>query len=549
MELASPIRARRRAGFALAVSALVVTALAGAGNAARTLAADPMGPGGGACGGAGPTGPTISALAPVRLDGRLDMGAGPRVAIPTAIEAATPAALERQAVPYRVEPRRTDGRTMNAFDVPPEIPDDRDFERVETFDRLANPHYEIREEIWNTPEDLVMGAGIGRQGGLAYVPFWARNTIRLGRFSIFPFVHVEGVWHSNLGGTLANGKGAYEVTTSAGVLSEYLAEGGRTKFKASARADYRWYDDVLSDAWTYVGGVGFETRIKRFYTVDAGVEFERAQIPEDLDTSLASGENRIERTSVYADGRWDRFLTDDLKLEAGGAYAWIDDLSANARNGGDHTDLTLYGRLACAIMRHESFAYAEYRHEQRDAQGTSSDLDAAHEVRLGVNGILPHGRVRRLVGDAWVGYRTERYVASSAVGSLGRGRDTSVSLPTFGGDLTYRPSAYTSANLAFSHTNAFSAVSNYNLVDNVSMGVTQNLSHRLLARLAAAWSRIEPEGLGDSQRVTLGAGLRWVASDNLDVTTDYEFTHRFPGAGLVKGDGHRVAVGATLYVR
>jgi len=503
--------------------------------------------------GARPAGPSVAAMGPVRLDGRLDSSAtAGRVAVPAGLESRAPsAALDQQAIPYRVEPRGDDGRPMNAFDLPPEIPDERDFDRVDTFDELANPHYEIREEIWNTPEDLVTGDGISRYGGLAYVPFWGRNAIRLGRFSIFPFAHVEAVWHSNLGSddNGGNGQSAFEIVSSAGALTEYLAPGGRTKFKASLRADYRWYDDVLTDAVSYVGGVGVEQRFSRFFTVDAGIEAERAQIPDDLNTSLSNGDNHIERFSVYANGRWDRFLSDDLRLEFGGSYGWINDLSSDDRNGGDYTDLNLYARLGYAIMRHESFAYAEYLYENRNAEGASSDLEYAHEIRVGVNGILPHGRTRRLVGNAWVGYRSELYNASDAADSLGRGSDDSVGLFTFGGDMTYRPSPYTSGYLAFSHSNDFSAVANYNMVDNVTIGTTQNLSNRLIGRLAASWSRIEPQGDTDSNRVSLGAGLRWVISDNFDVTTDYEFTHRFPGAGLDEGNSHRVAVGATIYLR
>ena len=487
---------------AVACGALGAESLGGWRTAAGSdLAVDGIAPSDGVRGtGARPAGPVVSAMGPVRLDGRVNMStSGARVALPASLDARAPsAALDQQAIPYRVEPRGSDGRPMNAFDLPPEVPDERDFERVETFDELASPHYEIREEIWNTPEDLVTGEGISRYGGLAYVPFWARNAIRLGRFSIFPFAHVEGVWHSDLGGFDGKGDSGFEVQASAGVLAEYLAVQGRTKFKASARADYRWYSDVLDDAVTYVGGIGVEQRFLRFFTVDAGVEFERAQIPDDLNTSLANDDNRIERLSVYANGRWDRFVSDDMRLEAGGSYAWIDDLSSSDRNGGDYTDLNLYGRLGYAIMRHESFAYGEYRYENRDAEGASSDLDYAHEFRLGVNGILPHGRVRRLVGNAWVGYRTEQYNASDTAGSLGRGRDESVDLITYGGDLTYRPSPYTSANLSFSHSNAFSAVSNFNTVDTVTLGVTQNLSHRLIGRLAASWSRVDPQGLTDS---------------------------------------------------
>lgn len=531
---------------------LVASTLLTAGGFGAALASDPQSPSEEVRSVVpGPAGPTLASMSSVRLDSRIDTGyVGSNVAVPRGLESRAPsAALDQQAIPYRVEPRDASGHKLSVFDLPPEIPNDAEFERVDTFDQLAGPHYEIREEIWNTPEDLVTGGGVSRYGGLAYVPFWARNTIRLGRFSIFPFIHAEAAWHSNLGGYGAAGKNALELISSAGVLTEYLAEGGRTKFKASARGDYRWYDNVLTDAVTYVGGFGIEQRFQRFYTIDAGIEFERAQIPVDLDTSLRNSENAIERVSVYADGRWDRFVSDEMRLEAGGTYAWVDDLSTTGRNGDDYRELNLYGRLSYAIMRHESFAYAEYRYANRDADGVSSDLDYAHEVRLGVNGILPHGRVRRLVGNAFVGYRTEQYNASDLAGSVGRGRDEGVSLITFGGDLTYKPSAYTSANLAYLHTNTYSAVSNFNLVDSVTLGITQNLSHRLLGRLAASWSRIEPQGSTDSNLISLGAGLRWVVSDNFDVTADYEFTHRFRGAGLNPGESHRVAVGATLYVR
>ncbi len=552
MRLDSSIRTRPNPRAVLAGLVLATVALGGVGVAGASDDA-PVAPlSDGARGiGARPAGPAVAALGPVRVDGRLDMSTtGGRVAIPANLDARAPAAaLDRQAIPYRVEPRGEDGRPMNAFDLPPEIPDERDFDRVDTFDELANPHYEIREEIWNTPEDLVTGDGISRYGGIAYVPFWGRNAIRLGRFSIFPFAHVEGVWHSDLGGLDSTGQSGFEVLSSVGALTEYLAPGGRTKFKASLRADYRWYDDYLDDAFTYVGGVGVEQRFQRFFTVDAGIEFERAEIPDDLNTTLSYGDNHVERTSVYANARWDRFVSDDMRLEFGGSYAWINDLSDDEHNGGDYTDLNLYGRLGWAIMRHESFAYAEYRYENRDATGASSDLDYAHEIRVGVNGVLPHGRVRRLVGNAWVGYRTEKYNASDDADSLGRGLDDTVDGLTLGGDMTYRPSPYTSGYLSFSHSYDFSAVSNYNMVDDVTLGATQNLSNRLIARLAASWSRIEPQGDSDSNRVTLGAGLRWVISDNLDVTSDYEFTHRFPGAGLDEGNSHRVAVGATIYLR
>ncbi len=548
-----PVTIRAPRPLALLVAA-VLTAAGGVGAARASDPVTPSGAGlssGNRSTGAGPAQPFVPSLTQVRLDGRIDTGySGSQIAVPMGLESnAASTALDQQAIPYRVEPRASDGRPMNAFDLPPEIPDDRDFERVDLFDTLASPHYEIREEIWNTPEDLVNNGGIGRFGGIAYVPFWARNTIRLGRFSIFPFTHAEGVWHSDLGGYGGDGESGFEALISAGVLTEYLAEGGRTKFKASVRGDYRWYDDVLDDTVTYAGGIGVEQRFKRFFTADAGIEFERAQIPDDLDTSLFTDDNHIERFAVYGNGRWDRFISDDMRLEFGGTYAWINDLSSSDRNGGDYQDLNLYTRLNYAIMRHESFAYAEYHYLNRDAEGGSSDLDYAHEIRLGVNGILPHGRVRRLVGDAWFGYRTDQYNPSDLADSVGRGSDDSVSLFTFGGNLTYKPSPYTSANLTYTRTNTFSAVANYNLVDAVTLGVTQNLSHRLVGRLAAAWTRIEPQGYTDSNRVALGAGLRWVVADNFDMTFDYEFSHRFPGADLEEGNAQRVAIGATLYVR
>ena len=72
----------------------------------------------------------------------------------------------------------------------------------------------------------------------------------------------------------------------------------------------------------------------------------------------------------------------------------------------------------------------------------------------------------------------------------------------------------------------------------------------MLGRLAVAWSRIEPQNDSNAtNRLTLGAGVRYALSDNLDLTADYEFTHRWAGAGLDAADDHRIAVGATLQFR
>ena len=74
--------------------------------------------------------------------------------------------------------------------------------------------------------------------------------------------------------------------------------------------------------------------------------------------------------------------------------------------------------------------------------------------------------------------------------------------------------------------------------------------NELRGRLAAAWSRIEPSNDSDpTNRLTLGAGLRYAVSDNLDLTADYEYSHRWAGAGLGASDGNRIAIGVTLQFR
>jgi hypothetical protein len=237
-----------------------------------------------------------------------------------------------------------------------------------------------------------------------------------------------------------------------------------------------------------------------------------------------------------------------MKLDLGASFDHTNEIGGD-EHGGDHDDLAVWGRLGWAIMRHESFLYGEYRYETRDAQGDASDLTDAHEFRIGIDGIMPQARTRRLVGNAYVGYRFEQYSAANTPGSLGAGHDDSVSTVTAGIDWTYRPSPYSSAWLSYTHGNAFSAVANYNSVDTVDFAVTQNLSSKLIGRLAAAWTRIEPQDQSESDRLVLGAGLRWAVYDSLDLTTDFEYSHRWQGAGLSEADTYRVAVGATLQVR
>ncbi len=471
------------------------------------------------------------------------------LAVPTSLGTPT----TEQAIPYRVEPRDANGNPPNAWDLPPEEPDPRDFERAGTFDEIASPHYEIREEIWNNPEDLVTNTGLSRYGGVAYVPFWGRNTLRWGRLSVFPFAHVEGVWHSNLGeGSDGDGDGeeVFEIMASVGALGEYWAPGGKTKLKASIRADYHWYDTLYDDAITYVGGAAVETKLSAYHTIEVGGEVERARRAFDLDTTLGADENMFDRESVFVNGRWDRFIANDLRLEGGASYSWIDELDSDV-NGGDYEELNAFARLGWAIMRHESFAYVEGRYEERNASDDSdaSDLDHAYEVRVGVNGIQPHARTRRVVGNIYAGWRTEEYTPSDQPGSYGRGRDTEADLLTLGADLTYRPSPYTSGYLSFQRTNAFSAVANYNTVDALTLAVTQNLSRRVVGRLAVSGSRIEPQDRSESWRVSAGAGIRWVLSDNVDATADYEYMHRFEGGGYDEADAHRVAVGLTFHLR
>jgi|GEM_PF-3376596 len=487
----------------------------------------------------------VGPIARTPVEGRLSRTT---LAVPASLGAPT----TEQAIPYRVEPRASDGSPPNAWDLPPEEPDPRDFEQVETFDAIASPHYEIREEIWNNTEDLITNTGISRYGGLAYVPFWGRNTLRWGRLSVFPFAHVEAVWHSNLGeGDGGNdGESVFEVMASVGALAEYWASGGKTKLKAAVRADYHWYDTLYDEAVTYVGGASAETRLSAYHTVEVGGEIERARRAFDLDTTLGAEENVFERRSVFVNGLWDRFLSNDLQLSAGASYSWMDEIDSDV-NGGDYESLEAFARLGWAIMRHESFAYVEGRYEERDADeaSDSSDLDHAYEVRVGVNGIQPHARTRRVVGNVYAGWRMEEYTPSTNPGSLGEGRDTEADIFTFGADLTYRPSAYTSGFLSFQRTNTFSAVANYNTVDALTFAVTQNLSRRVVGRMAVSGTRIEPQDRSESWRVSAGAGLRWMLSDNLDATADYEYMYRFEGGGYDQADGHRVAVGLTFHMR
>lgn len=551
----------------VAIGGLLALSVVAFSTVSRADGDDPSANGLGATGvgtsgiGARVAGPTLPGVAPRFVDtgveGRV-LGAVPRtpvegrvtrtsLAVPTSLGTPT----QEQAVPYRVEPRDANGNPPNAWDLPPEEPDPRDFERAETFDAIASPHYEIREEIWNNPEDLVTNTGLSRYGGVAYVPFWGRNTLRWGRLSVFPFAHIEGVWHSNMGeGSDGNGEEVFEIMASVGALGEYWASGGKTKIKAALRADYHWYDTLYDDAVTYVGGASVETKLSAYHTIEVGGEVERARRAFDLDTTGGAEENMFDRESVFLNGRWDRFLSNDLRLEAGASYSWIDELDSDV-NGGDYQELDAFARLGWAIMRHESFAYVEGRYEERNTENSSdaSDLDHAYEVRVGVNGIQPHARTRRVVGNIYAGWRTETYTPSDNPGSLGRGQDTEADLLTLGADLTYRPTAYTSGYLSFQRTNTFSAVSNYNTVDALTLAVTQNLSRRVVGRLAVSGSRIEPEGQSESWRVSAGAGIRWVLSDNVDATADYEYMHRFEGGGYDEADAQRVAVGLTFHLR
>jgi hypothetical protein len=360
---------------------------------------------------AGIDGRVTGAVARAPVEGRISRTS---LAVPTSLGTPT----TEQAVPYRVEPRDANGNPPNAWDLPPEEPDPRDFERAETFDAIASPHYEIREEIWNNPEDLVTNTGLSRYGGVAYVPFWGRNALRWGRLSVFPFAHIEGVWHSNLGeGDSGDGEEVFEIMASVGALGEYWASGGKTKIKAALRADYHWYDTLYDDAVTYVGGASVETKLSAYHTIELGGEVERARRAFDLDTTGGAEENMFDRESVFVNGRWDRFLSNDLRLEAGGSYSWIDEIDSDV-NGGDYEELDAFARLGWAIMRHESFAYVEGRYEERNASEDSdaSDLDHAYEVRVGVNGIQPHARTRRVVGNIYAGWRTETYTPSDNPG-------------------------------------------------------------------------------------------------------------------------------------
>jgi hypothetical protein len=532
LPLPSATPARRAAvllGTLAAVAALAAAPLALAGDR----------------GSPGPAGPVVAPLwAPdngMRVDGRVDAGPGAydgRMAPPGPYDAYR---VPSTQVPYYgvTQPQAwAQPAYTGPWGPPAEVPDPRDFEEVRSLDELANPHYEIREEIWNTPEDFITRDGVGSVNGIGYVPYWARNTVRWGRFSFFPFVEVQGSWSSNLRETDDSEEG-FEVVASTGVLAEYLFPGGKSKFKAAARADYRWYSDELDDTFTYLGGLGLEHRISAPLTVDAGVEFERSQVlvSRNVDPTLADEDDLVDRLTVYGNGRWDRFLSPDLRLEAGGTWSQNRGRGA-AEDRLDYDEWMGYARLGLAVVRHESFLYGEYRYLQRDVLGIGTDLDAHHEVRVGADHIMPIPSTRRVVGNVFVGWAWEEYA---------NGEEDQ--LLTGGVDLIYRPDPYWSAYLSYVHQNTFSAVADFNREDEVTFALTHNLSHRLVGRFAASWSRVEPEGRSASDRAAAGVGVRWVVSDNVDVTADYEYAYRWEGAGLDEASEHRITLGTTLHLR
>lgn len=504
--------------------------------------------------GARHVGPVVVQPTDFRLDdGRLDLsapGCGCRIEGPAQPGPRAPI----RAIPYRVEPRAGGAPPSSPWDLPPETPDPRDFERLETLDEEMNPQYELREEIWATPEDFVApwgsygSWGSRHEGGIAYVPYWARNTVRYGRLQFFPWIHGEAVWHSNPRGETGSGHDAFEFVASAGSMAEMWVEPGRTKVKGVVRADYHTWDGEFDDSLTYLLGASVEQRVNRYVTLSAGVEWEEDYLAVDRNASLLTDHALVQRFGAYGSLAWDRFLTDCTRLEIGGTWERFDEVGS-AEHGGDHEDTALFARLGWSIMRHESFAYGEYRYETRTAEGDSSALSSAHEVRVGVENVLPQDRTRRVVGNVWAGYRWEAYDAASTSGSVGAGDDDKLSTWTAGADLTYKPSPYTSAYLSYQHANEFSAVANYNTVDSVYLAVTENFSHRLIGRLATSWTRVEPQNDDASNRWTIGAGLRFALCDNVDLSADYEYSHRWAGATLDESDGHRVAMGATWYLR
>ena len=419
--MSAPRRACLAAGVLLAACACVL-------RSASAGEVDSPEPGGSSLGqGASLAGPILAPTAPLRLDGRMDGRVdSASYAVDNRIVAGSYAMdphAPSQEIPYRVEPN-IDGRPANPWDLPPEKPDPRDFEETDTFDAIATPHYTLHEEIWNNVEDLITADGFTRYGGLAYVPFWARNTIRYGRWSFFPFVHAETVWASDLGQS-GNGKGksAWEFMASGGLMAEYFAD-PRTKVKAALRADYRTFTDVYDDAYTYVAGVSVEHQFGRDLTLNGGVETERSLVPYDLLTSLGGTAEQplFQREKAFVDLRWDRFPSCDWRFDVGGAYSWVDEVDGTAY-GGDYEQLDLYGRVSVAVMRHEGFAYLQYGYAKRNAEGNSSDLDYSNSLRLGVDGIQPFGRTRRIVGDMWIGWQSEKYTPSTDPGSVGDGGD------------------------------------------------------------------------------------------------------------------------------
>jgi hypothetical protein len=521
---------RRSAPVSLAVAAACL-ALCGAPLA---LAGDP------------PPAPLWAADAGMRLDARVVSDGGVTDRRMTSPSMSDPYRSPSMQVPYAYGTptamqgtvQGSQGPVTGPWGPPAEVPDPRDFEQFRSLDELANPHYEIREEIWSTPEDFITRDGVGAVGGIGYVPYWARNTVRWGRFQFFPFVEVLGSWSSNLGET-DDAQDGFEVVGSTGVLAQYLFPGGKSKFKAAARADYHWFSDELDDTFTYLGGLGIEHRISAPLTVDAGVEFERSQVlvSRDFDPTLSDEDDLVTRLTVYGNGRWDRFLTPDLRLEFGGS--WSQNRGEDASDDIlDYDEWMGYGRLGLAVIRHESFLYGEYRYVQRDVSGVGTDLDEHHEVRVGVDNIMPIPSTRRVVGNVYLGYAWEEY-------ENGEEDD----LITGGIDLTYRPDPYWSGYLSYVHQNTYSAISDFNREHEVTAAITHNLNHRLVARAATSWSRIEPDGRSYSDRVAAGVGIRWVVSDNVDVTADYEYAYRWEGAGLDEATEHRVTLGTTLHLR
>jgi hypothetical protein len=526
-----------------------------------------------------------------RMDVRVDARTmNPRVAEPVVLDCSK----RQRATPCRPAPAGWETGWEAAMGMP-HLVHPSDFELYRNYDRFANPHYEIREYIWHTPEDFVTPYGESYDQGVAHIPLWSRNVIRLGRAQFFPFGQVEGVYHSNYFQDSDDELEVWEVATTAGFLGEYMFPGGTTNLKFGGRATYHVYDaedDELDDEWTWVAGAAIEHRFGCWLTVDAGFEFERALCNVNRSTTLFRRDGKdhdhehdedhdvpfdghhdgkkdgkdghdhdhvkdghvdrhrdrfIEEKDIwtfFGNVRWDRpFCLCDLRLEAGARYTVVEETTGV--EGADYEELSAYGRLSYALVRHESFLYGQYAYEERDAEEPSADLEAAHEVTVGVNGVIPwFTRTRRLVGDAHVGVRFEEYSGGSF------DDDDDVEAFVAGVELVYRAGPTTSAYVAYERTHAFSTVANYNELDQVDVGITHNFHEDLLARAAASWIRLAPDdGDDDSHRLTVGVGVRWVVMRWLDLTLDYEYSHRFEGAGFDEAESHRVALGASIYLR